>query len=301
MTEVIPKAKTNQKSWRLLELLQATTKYLQQKQIDSPRLNAELLLAKVLDMDRMELYLNHDRPLLPGELRDFRRLVQRRANREPVQYILGETEFMSLRFQVNETVLIPRQDTETLVEWVVESYKDSGAIEIIDLGTGCGNIAISLAHYLPESRVMAVDVSPAAVSLARSNAEQNELKDRISFLIADIMEPDFGAEMVNRFDVIVANPPYVTKGDWNTLEPEVRQYEPRIALLDPAGGGSFFKRIAECVPRILKKEGSVFAEIGVGQAKMVQKIFEDGGLGQIEIRRDYAGTERVVKGRYRGV
>jgi len=228
------------KLWKIVELLQTTTEFFQKKSIDNPRLNAELLLCKVLGIQRVDLYVNYDRPISSKELREYHDFVCRRASREPLQYILGQTEFMSLTFMVNPSVLIPRQDTETLVEWVIERFNGRQNLKILDLGTGSGNIAISLAFYLNEPHITAVDISQKALESAQENANLNKVNDCVSFIQCDALDRRFETILNDRFDIIVANPPYIPEQEFMQLEPEVREYEPRIALLDQNNGDTFF-------------------------------------------------------------
>lgn len=286
-----------EKLWRLVDLLQTTTNFFEEKGITNARLNAELLLCSILEMERVDLYVNFERPITQDELVKFREVVQKRSLHEPLQYILGKTEFMSLPFRVNHSVLIPRQDTEALVEWVIEDYEGADAASILDLGTGSGNIAISLAHYLPRTQITAVDVSQEALEVADENSSLNNTQDRVTFVQADMMDSGFVAKINERFDVIVSNPPYVPPIEFVKLEPEVRDFEPRSSLVDEHGEGTSFRRISDLAQSLLKKGGAVFVEVGAGQANMVKNIFESSGFIRIRSRKDYAGIERVVSAR----
>lgn len=282
------------KLWRIVELLQTTTEFLQKKSIDNPRLNAELLLCKVLGSERVELYVNYDKPVSPDELQHYREYIRRRASHEPLQYILEKTEFMSLPFQVSPSVLIPRQDTETLVEWVLERFSGRKKVNILDLGTGSGNIAISLAHYLDEPKIMAVDVSLEALEIARNNAKLNKMSEYICFVHFDILDSKFDSQFNSKFDVIVSNPPYVAEHEFLQLEQEVREYEPRVALVAEDKNDIFFHRICDLGYELLKDDGELFVEVGAGQSKTVELILKKNQFKMIEIRNDYAGIERVV-------
>ena len=286
-----------EKLWRLVDLLQTSTDFLKEKGIANPRLNAEMLLGCVLDMERVELYVNFDRPITPEELENYRELFRRRATHEPLQYITGKTEFMSLPFRVNSTVLIPRQDTEALVEWVIEDYKNFDDMMILDLGTGSGNIAISLAHYLPNAKITAVDLSPEAIQVASENAVLNNTNDRINFIKADMMEPEFASRIDLRFEIIVSNPPYVPPNEFEILDAEVKNFEPRTSLVDEKGEGASFRRIAELGRQLLTDDGAEYVEVGAGQFNRVKNIFESNGYVRIQSRKDYAGIERVVSAR----
>ena len=289
---------TPSKPWRIVELLQTTTEFFKKKSITNPRLNAELLLCKVLRIQRVDLYVNYDRPIVPDELQQYRENIRRRASREPLQYILGKTEFMSLSFKVTPSVLIPRQDTETLVEWVLERFNGREKLNILDLGTGSGNIAISLAHYLRESKITAVDISMDALEVAQNNAILHKVNDKVSFVQSDVLDSQFYSNLNKRFDLIVSNPPYVAEQEFLKLEQEIRDFEPKIALVAHDSNDVFFHRICELVPHLLEKDGELFVEIGAGQSKMVKSIFKKNQFKYFQIRKDIAGIERVVLAKF---
>lgn len=276
--------------WTVLKLLKWTTDYFAEKGIESARLEAELMLAATLDMDRVGLYVNFERPLDPAELTDFREKVRRRASREPVQYILGETEFWSLQFQVNPAVLIPRADTEVLVEEALARLDE--AASILDVGTGSGAIAVALAHEKPQATVTALDRSESALEVARSNASLNEVEKRV-----DCVAGDLAAIPSGPFDMIVSNPPYIPSRDWETLMPEVRDHEPRLALDGGDDGLTAYRHLAVQANKALVPGGWLLVEVGIGQAQDVSALFLAAGLTEIGQRDDYAGIARVVMGR----
>jgi release factor glutamine methyltransferase len=264
--------------------------------IESPRLNAERLLASVLKLDRVGLYLQFDKPLSSLERESYKALLKRRAGHEPLQYILGETEFLSLRFRVTRDVLIPRPETEILVERVIESSKDVGPVRILDIGTGSGCIAVSLAKMLPESMVDAADVSPSALAGAKSNAELNGVAERVNFLEADVSGEDFINTVHAPYDVVVSNPPYVSLAEWSNLPKDVRDFEPRTALCDEGDGLSFYRIITTKAGMLLTARGKLFLEIGFGQKDSVFEILRSAGFTGIEAYPDLNGIDRVVKG-----
>lgn len=264
--------------------------------IADPRLNAERLLASVLKLDRMGLYLQFDKPLSSAERESFKALLKRRAGHEPLQYILGETEFMSLCFRVTRDVLIPRPETEILVERAVESCKGLGPVRILDIGTGSGCIAVSLAKMLPESNIDAADVSPSALSGARSNAELNGVAERVHFLEADVSGEDFIKTVHAPYDVVVSNPPYVSLAELPSLPKDVRDFEPRTALCDEGDGLSFYRIIALKAAILLSPGGKLFLEIGLGQKNSVFEILQSAGFTGIKAYPDLNGIDRVVKG-----
>lgn len=277
-------------TWTLLKLLRWTTDFFAQKKIDNPRLDAELLLAHVLELDRVGLYLNFERPLTATELDTIRPLVKRRGQREPLQYLIGSTGFWSLEFDVTPAVLIPRADTEILVEEALSHVAESG--HLLDVGTGSGAIAISLASELPGWQVSALDISIEALKVAQQNAQKNNLAERVQFLHADLAElPQ------QQYDLIVSNPPYIAQAEWESLMPEVRCYEPQTALLAEDNGLACYQKLVAQTASRLNPGGWLLVEIGYQQAEAVQQLFADAGLEEIFVRDDYAGQPRVVGGR----
>jgi len=276
--------------WTVLKILQWTTDYFTGKQIDSARLEAELLLAATLDLDRVGLYVNFERPLDNAELAAFREKVQRRAKREPVQYILGEAEFWSLPFTVNPAVLVPRADTEVLVEEALAHIE--GPAHLLDVGTGSGAIAVALAHEKPEIKVTALDCSESALQVARSNAERNKVTERVTCVVGDLADLPAGP-----FGMVVSNPPYIPTLACEQLMPEVRDYEPRLALDGGDDGLSAYRLLAAQAGKVLAPGGWLLVEVGIDQAADVGALLMVAGLTEIKSRDDYAGIPRVVMGR----
>ena len=277
-------------SWTVLKLLRWTADYFAGRGIDSPRLDAELLLADALGLDRVGLYLNFERPLLAGELANFREKVKRRADREPLAYILGHTEFWSLPLTVTPDVLIPRPDTELLVEQALALGGEGP--RALDVGTGSGALAIALAHERPQWTITAIDISPAALAVAMENARGNGVAERITFVATDLAKLPAGP-----FDLIVANPPYIPHGELATLMPEVRDYEPHLALDGGKDGFDAYRALARQAGGVLAPGGWLLVEVGHDQAAAVQELFNEAGLREIFAARDLAGIERVVGGR----
>jgi release factor glutamine methyltransferase len=275
-------------------VLKEAALFLGRSGIENPRLNAERLLASVLKSDRVGLYLQFDKPLSAGERESFKVLLKRRAGHEPLQYLLGECEFMSLPFRVTPSVLIPRPETESLVEKVLESLKHSGAVRILDVGTGSGCIAVSLAKMLPESSVDAVDVDPSALALAKSNAERNGVPDRLRFLQADVRNDGIIQGAGPAYDAVVSNPPYVSVSEWTNLPKDVRDFEPRVALCDEGDGLSFYRIIAMKAKTLLLPAGKLFLEIGFGQKDGVTGILRTNGYVNVRTFPDLNGIERVA-------
>jgi release factor glutamine methyltransferase len=290
------------RTWTVAELLGWTESYFRKLGLPTPRLDAELLLASALGGGRLRLYTDYHKPVEPLERVRFRELVQRRARKEPVAYITGVKEFYSLRLTVSPAVLIPRPETEHLVEAAIDFLKPLAEREapprVLDLGTGSGNIAVSIAHEVPRARVDAVDVSSEALALARRNAVDHGVAERVRFWCGDLFAALPAAPEVPRYDVVVSNPPYVAASEIDGLMADVRSFEPRQALLDSksaSGNGlGFYRAIAADAPTHLDPLGSVLVEVGDGQAREVERIFSDHGLGRTRRIKDYAGIERVV-------
>jgi len=277
-------------TWTVLRILEWTTGYFRERSIESARLDAELLLADVLDLDRVGLYLHFDRPLEPAGLKPYRELVKRRATHEPLAYIRGETEFWSLPFKVSPAVLIPRPDTEILVEEALSYLGDSG--RILDIGLGSGAIAVALAHERPGTFVDGVDISSEAVALANENAQLNGVAERVDFQVGDLNAFSGGP-----YDLIVSNPPYIPQADIAGLMPEVREFEPMAALDGGADGLDAYRAILCQAPAALNDGGGLLVEIGIDQAAAVQQLFSEAGFVDIRLRDDYSGIPRVVSGR----
>lgn len=285
------------KIWKIIDLINTTAQYFKDKHIENPRLNAEQLLAKILNMQRVDLYVAYDRPLAPPELDAYRGLVRRRAAGEPLQYILQETEFMGLPFKVSPAALIPRPETEILVEQVLELKKTAGLEKpsIVDIGTGSGCIAVSLAKLWPESQIWAGDISDEALHLAEENARLNEVSDRIRFQRYDVFQP-WLQEFPSAPDIIVSNPPYIALAEMNSLAAEVRDFEPQTALTDNADGLSFYRRILQ----LATENGApvcayLFLELSGVQPQKIAALAEDYPFAAVSIINDLNDIARVLK------
>jgi release factor glutamine methyltransferase len=263
--------------------------------IPSPRLDAEILLSFCLGCERLDFFKNPAVPVGEETLASFQKLAARRLQWEPVAYITGRKEFWSFVLEVNDSVLIPRPDTEVLVEEALNICKhvDSAEINILDIGTGSGAIALALAYEIPLARLMATDISTAALAVASKNARNLDLDSRIVFRQGNLFEP------VNVFfDIIVANPPYIADEEYDKLPVGVKDYEPAEALLAGAEGLAFYKKIVKEAPGYLKNNGWLLLEIGANQDTQVENFFEASGqYGDISVRNDYAGLPRVIKAR----
>ena len=281
----------------VLEVIKLSTEYLQKKGVESPRANAEILLAEILKCKRLELYLAFDKPLAENEVQVYREAIRKRGLRIPLQYIVGNVEFYGLKLIVNENVLIPRPETELLVEKIINDSDKSTNLKILDIGVGSGNISLSILKKLPNSKVVAIDISESALDIANQNAEINSLQDRIEFRRFDIMNDNLNS--LGMFDLIVSNPPYVSENDYESLEPELKNHEPKIALTDNSNGISFYKHIIEVSNQILYKTGKIYFELGVDQSAQVQEYFEQNNFTNIIITKDYSGIDRIIRGELR--
>jgi release factor glutamine methyltransferase len=279
-----------QEKWDVLKILNWTKGYLAEKGVENPRLEAEWMLCEALSLDRMGLYLNFDKPLSDAELSACRAMIARRAKREPLQYILGTQEFMGFEFVVTPAVLIPRHDTEVLVTEAIR--RCHGACSILDIGSGSGCVAVALARQLPEAEVSSVDISADALAVARDNAARNEAA--VHFFQGSLLEPFAG----RCFDMIVSNPPYIPQAELDTLQPEVRGYEPMGALDGGVDGLDFYRAIVAQAPGHLTPGGWLLFEVGAGQAPDVLALLQGAGFSQeCFTEQDPAGIERVVGGR----
>lgn len=275
--------------WTIRKVLDWTKGYLADKGVENARLESEWLLAAVTGYDRVGLYVNFDQPLTDAELAAYRGMVARRGKREPLQYILGTQEFFELDFEVSPGVLIPRHDTEVLVVEALRLAPD--AKTVLDIGVGSGCIAIALAKALPLADVSGVERSPEALELAQRNAERHNV--RITLFEGSLFEPLNG----QKFDLIVSNPPYIPTADLETLQPEVRDYEPLGALDGGVDGLDYYRSIVPSALGHLNSGGWLMVELGIGQADEVKGLFAAAGFTEIFAARDPQEIERVVGGR----
>ena len=286
----------SEKSWTVGELLKVTTDYLRSKKIDSPRLNAEVLLAFQLRLDRVQLYLNFEKPLNEKEVSGYRFLIKRRMSREPLQHITGTQEFWSLDFTVGPQALVPRPETEVLVEKILELYKGKrfgDRPRILDLGTGSGVIAVAIAREIPGAKIWATDISRDALALARLNSHKHGVEERIRFLLGDLFEAI--EDQALSFEVIASNPPYIPSGLLDSLAPEVKNYEPRLALDGGQDGMSFVTKIINEAADRLSQGGWLAVEMDPDQTLKAMNLIEQGGrYSTAERIKDYSRRFRVV-------
>jgi release factor glutamine methyltransferase len=279
----------------VLDLLKSTEKQLREAGLESPKSEAEWLLAAVLNVDRTNLYLIRDRQLQADERARFDAFLSRRLKREPLQYILGVCEFYGFEFVVSPAVLIPRPETELLVEKVVELAAKISSPRIIDLGTGSGCIAVSLAKLITNARLFAIDISPAALEIAQSNAQRLGVAERIDFRLADMVQSEmFSAN--ESFDIVVSNPPYVLETERPSLQPEIRDWEPVAALYVGDDGLKFYRCIIDYSHRHLRDGGWVACEMASQCSSAIAGLFREAGFHQVQITKDLAGLDRHLIG-----
>ena len=282
------------KPWTTRRLLNWTTEHFTRKGIDSPRVSAEMLLSHVLEVSRIKLYTDQDRPASELERAAFRELVERASKHEPVDYLIGKAPFFSLLFKVNRSVLIPRPSTETIVEHVLQYVRRTPGFAspyIADVGTGSGAIAISIAKHLPAGRIVATDISPDALAVAKENARELGVADRIEFRLGNLLEP-LGGE---RFQFLISNPPYISDAEWEAVEPNVKDYEPVTALRGGRDGLAFIHPLIEHAHEHLLSPGQLLIEIADSQKKRVLELATTArGLSNAVVLADHEGLPRVL-------
>jgi release factor glutamine methyltransferase len=277
----------------VLEVLQATTAYFKKRNIESARLNAEHLLAHVLGRKRIELYLEFERELTETELAPLRDLMKRRGEGEPLQHLLGTVEFCGLTFLCDKRAMVPRPETEQLVELLISNFRSQiSNSRIVDIGTGSGVIALSLAAKFPEAKILAVDVSDEALALGRENAASLNLSDRVQFLKSRLLENVEGA-----FDLIVANLPYISTQERHTLSPEVL-HDPEIALFAGRRGDELVRELIDQAPSRLRPDGILALEIGLDQSEALLSALAEKNYRDICSKNDYNGVKRFLFARY---
>ena len=286
---------TEQRTWKLLDLLREATGFLSSKGLESSRLEAEWMLAAALGLRRIDLYLQFEKVLQGTEVESFRSLVRQRLTGRPLQYITGDAGFRLLDLQVDERVLVPRPETEILVEEALTFLGEEPAGPVLDVGCGSGAIAVSIASECRAAIVLATDVSAGALAVARNNAERHGVGDRIRFLCGDLLAPLAAGA---RFGAILSNPPYIASADIAVLQPEVRDHEPHLALDGGTDGLDVIRRLCPLAATHLLPGGRVFVEVGAGQSTVVEGLLLDAGFEPTTVytRGDLAGVPRIVTG-----
>lgn len=287
-----------EKITKILDIINYSADLLKQKNINNARLNAELLMAYVLKSDRLKLYLDFDKPLNETERNEFKKLLLRRLSNEPLQYIIGETEFYGYKIKVDQRVLIPRQETEILVEEILKEINsgENQKIKIFEIGTGSGCISIALAHELEKKskdyEITSIDISQDAINLALENVELNKLDtNKIKILNESVFECNID---LNEYNFIISNPPYISKYDFENLDREVRDYEPSVALTDNGDGFKFYEKIFS-IAKILKKGSFVFCEISFNSKMKIEELLQKFDIKDYNFTIDLSGIDRVLK------
>lgn len=274
------------KVWTVIDILKWTINFFEKKGIENPRFETEYILSHSLNLNRLDLYLKYDMPLSVAERDKIKKTILRRLNKEPLQYIFNRVNFFGYNLYVDENVLIPRPETEYLVDRIINENRDINSI--LEIGTGSGAIAIALKKSFPQSNVIATDISDNVLSIAKQNAANNEVK--IDFIKSDIYE-----NVTNNFDIIVSNPPYISAAEYETLDKEVKKYEPEIALKAPENGLYYYKSILNSAKKYLKQGGKVYFEIGYKQAEEIKEYALTKGFQKIEIDKDLNEYDRYMK------
>jgi release factor glutamine methyltransferase len=282
--------------WTIQKLLNWVSNYLSEKGVDSPRFSAELLLSHVLAMKRIELYTRFDRPVSKDKLDRLHNLVKRAGQHEPIAYLTGKTEFYSLELNITPACMIPRPETELLVQKAIEFLRmRTGTQLVCDLCTGCGCIAVAIAKNVPDAQIFATDISDAALDVAAENLEKYQLQEQITLLRGDLFDAFVPQLDVSRFDLIVCNPPYVKSAEFEALEKNIKDYEPRSALLAGNSGLDIYRRIVEKVDQFLKLDAALMLEIGYTQGQAVKELLERTCVfTKIKIEKDNHDKDRVV-------
>lgn len=280
------------KNWTIIDVLKWTTDYFTGKGIESPRLNIELMLCSVLNISRIKIYTQHDKPLNEIELKNLRNMILKRIAGEPLQYILGKTTFLDIEIMVNDTVMIPRPETELLVNCILNDYPNKfKKTKMLDIGTGSGCIALTLAQKFPQSEVLAIDNSYFALMTAKNNGTNLAVKN-INFNQCDILKEIPTNE---KFDLIVSNPPYISHKEYEQLDDGVKNHEPKDALTDGSDGLVYYRRFARILPELIKPEGRFYFEIGYNQKPEIEKIFF-GSQFELYFFDDFNKIPRIVRG-----
>jgi release factor glutamine methyltransferase len=303
--------------WTIQKLLNWVSNYLSEKGVDSPRFSAELLLSHVLEIKRIELYTHFDRPVSKDKLDRLHNLVKRAGQHEPVAYLTGKTEFYSLELNVTPGCMIPRPETELLVQKAIEFLRArpvrnstmrkitqkegisngarTGPQLVCDLCTGCGCIAVAIAKNFPDAQIFATDISDAALNVAAENLEKYKLQEQVTLLRGDLFDAFVPQLDVNRFDLIVCNPPYVSSAEFEKLEKNIKDYEPKSALLAGNNGLDVYRRIVEKVDQFLKPDAALMLEIGYAQGLPVKELLEQSGaFADVRIEKDFHNNDRIM-------
>ncbi len=283
-------------TWTITKLLNWVTQFFTDKGIDSPRLSAELLLSYVLGLKRIELYTQHNSAVEKQELDKLRELVRRAGQHEPIAYLVGKTEFYSMELNVTQDCMIPRPETELLVQRAIEFLRTRNGNQFVcDLCTGNGCIAVAIAKNYPNAKIIATDICDAALAVAATNIEKHHLQDKITLLSGDLFDPIIPQLDVGKFDLIVCNPPYVSSSEYEKLDKNVKNYEPRLALFAGDDGMDIYRRIIERIDSFLKSDAALILEIGYAQGQAIKELLEQAGtFAEVRIEKDLHNNDRIV-------
>ena len=284
-------ARNSQKIWRVIDLIEWGEKYFSDNDFENPRKEIELLLQDILECSRVDLYLRFEEPLEKIQLVKLREWVQRRKNREPLQYITGKAGFYNLILKVTPDVLIPRPESERLVEVLLETVGKKSNISILDIGTGSGCLALALGKELPKANITGIDKSARAIEIAKLNSETLKIKNA-NFIQIDL----FKNKIEGKYDVVISNPPYIPQREIESLMPDVKNFEPLSALTDSADGLTFYRKISGISKGIINLTGWLFLEVGLGEhPKKTMKLFSNDKFKNVELIKDYNGDDRVLR------
>ncbi len=278
------------KKWRIIDLINWAEVYFRQKNFKNPRIEIELIIRFVLNIKRIDIYLNFDRPLIQKELELIKKSIKRRLKREPIQYITNSSEFYGIEYFVNNRVLIPRPETETLIELALKKLRRVKNPKILDIGTGSGCIAITMAMQNVDCDVIGIDISDNAIKVANKNKDKHNLNN-VKFFNMNILNhiPD------ERFDLIISNPPYISENEFPDLMEDVRDYEPKMALTDYSDGLIFYRRFSQIAKHILKEQGKMILEVGLGShPRKAKDIFINQGFSNAKLLKDFNGDYRIL-------
>ncbi|NHZ85576.1 MAG: peptide chain release factor N(5)-glutamine methyltransferase [Planctomycetia bacterium] len=284
-------ARNSKKIWRVIDLVKWGEQYFSENNFDNPRKEIEILLQDILECDRVDLYLRFEEPLAKAQLAKLREWVQRRKNREPLQYITGKAGFYNLVLNVTPDVLIPRPESERLIEVLIETIGEKSNISILDIGTGSGCLALALGKELPKAHITGIDKSAKAIEIAQLNAESLKINN-VNFSQIDLINN----KIEGKYDIVISNPPYIPQKEIETLMSDVKNFEPHSALTDSADGLTFYRKIIEISKEIIKSNGWFFLEVGLGEhPKKAIKLFSKEKFKNITLIKDYNGDDRVLK------
>ncbi len=288
---MITTTRNSQKIWRVIDLIKWGEQYFSDNDFDNPRKEIEIVLQDILKCGRVDLYLRFEEPLIKMQLGKLRKWVQQRKTREPIQYITGKAGFYNLILNITPDVLIPRPESERLVEVLIETVREKSSISILDIGTGSGCLALALGRELPNAKITGIDKSLKAIEIAKLNAVTLKIKNVI-FSQIDL----FKNNIEGKYDVVISNPPYIPQIEIEALMPEVKNFEPHSALTDSANGLTFYHKISEISKGIINSKGWLFLEVGLGEhPKKAMQIFSNNTFKNVELIKDYNGDDRVLR------